>query len=91
MYTTLCISNNSVKILTVKGKRIHRWGSVALSEGLVRDGLIAQPEAVAEAIDSLFKSLKISREKVIVSISGLSFTYRFLNLPWVLRSNTGKG
>ena len=81
MYTTLCISNNSIKILTVKGKRIHRWGSVALPEGLVRDGLITQPEAVAESIDSLFKSLKVPKEKVIVSVSGLSFTYRFLNLP----------
>ncbi len=81
MYTTLCISNNSIKILSFKGKRISRWGSAALPEGLVRDGLITQPGVAAEAISSLFKSLKVPREKVIVSISGLSFTYRFLNLP----------
>jgi Tfp pilus assembly PilM family ATPase/Tfp pilus assembly protein PilN len=80
-YSTLCISNSCIRILTVKGKRIYRWGSAALPEGLVRDGLITQPQAVADAINSLFKSLKIPREKVIVSISGLSFTYRFQNLP----------
>ena len=80
-FTTLCISNTSIRILTVKGKHIHRWGSAALPEGLVHDGLITQPQAVADAINSLFKSLKIPREKIIVSISGLSFTYRFQNLP----------
>jgi hypothetical protein len=83
MYTTLSINNSSIRILTVKGKKVHRWGSTELAEGLIRDGLIAQPEAVGEIISSLFKSTKAPREKAVVSISGLSFTYRFLSLPRV--------
>jgi len=81
MYTTLSISNNSVRVLSVKGKRINKWGNATLTAGLVRDGLITQPDIVGKAIRDLFKSTKIPRENVIVSISGLAFTYRFLNLP----------
>jgi Tfp pilus assembly protein PilN len=40
-----------------------------------------QPQAVGEAINSLFKSTGIPRDNVITSIAGLSFTYRFINLP----------
>ena len=65
----------------MKGKRVYKWGNAPLTDGLVRDGLITQPEVVGEIIRDLFKSIKVTREKVIVSISGLAFTYRFLNLP----------
>jgi type IV pilus assembly protein PilM len=81
MYVTLNISNSSIRILSVKGRRVNNWGSMALTAGMVRDGLILQPEAVAEAIDTLFKSTKMPKEKAITSLSGLPFTYRFLNLP----------
>jgi type IV pilus assembly protein PilM len=83
MYVTLNISTNSIRILSVKGRQVKKWGSLPLAARLVRDGLILQPEAVGEAIDALFKSTKIPREKVITSLTGLSFTYRFLNLPRV--------
>lgn len=52
-----------------------------MTSGLVRDGLILQPEAVGEAIEALFKSTGLPKERVITSLTGLSFTYRFLNLP----------
>jgi type IV pilus assembly protein PilM len=81
MHTTLSISNNNIRVMTVKGKRVHKWGNADLRPGLVRDGLITQPDIVGKTIGDLFKSTKVPREKVIVSISGLSFTYRFLNLP----------
>ena len=81
MYTTLNISNSSIRVLSVKGKRVYKWGNATLTAGLVRDGLITQPDIVGKTIRDLFKSTKVPREKVIVSISGLAFTYRFLNLP----------
>jgi Tfp pilus assembly PilM family ATPase/Tfp pilus assembly protein PilN len=81
MYTTLSINNNSIRILAAKGKKACRWGAAELAEGLVRDGLITQPKEVGETINNLFATTKLPREKVIVSISGLSFTYRFLTLP----------
>ena len=71
MYITLNISNSSIRILSLKGRRIIKWGSLALTAGLVQDGLISQPEAVGEAIDALFKSTKLPKEKVITGLSGL--------------------
>ncbi len=83
MYVALNISNSSLKVLSLKGKKVHKWGSLALESGLVRDGLILQPQAVGEAINTLFKSTRIPRENVITSLGGMSFTYRFLSLPRV--------
>jgi Tfp pilus assembly PilM family ATPase len=81
MYATLNINNRGIKILSVKRRQVKKWGSLPLESGLVRDGLILQPQAVGQAITSLFKSTKISKERVIVSLSGLAFTYRFVNMP----------
>ncbi len=81
MYVALNISNSNIQVLSLKGKQVKKWGSFPLAEGLVRDGLVLQPQAVAEAIEALFKTNKISRENVVVSLAGMSFTYRFLSLP----------
>jgi len=79
--TTLSISNRSIKVLAVKGRRVKKWGSLALPDGTVRDGLVLQRQAAGEAIAALFKSAAIPREKVIVSLAGMSFTYRFIKMP----------
>jgi Tfp pilus assembly PilM family ATPase/Tfp pilus assembly protein PilN len=81
MYVTLNIGASRLRVLSVKGRQVRNWGSLPLSAGLVRDGLILQPEAVGEAIDALFKATKVPKERVITSLTGLSFTYRFLSLP----------
>ncbi|HJX14015.1 MAG TPA: hypothetical protein VJ377_10890, partial [Dehalococcoidales bacterium] len=81
MYTALDISSRSIKALSLKGRQVKRWGSLALADETVRDGLILDPKALGEAIDGLFRSDRISRERVIASVAGLSYTYRFLNLP----------
>jgi hypothetical protein len=81
MYIALNISNSRLQVVALKGKRVRKWASLSLPEGVVRDGLILKPQALGEAIDRLFKAKKIPRDKVIASLSGLSFTYRFLSLP----------
>jgi Tfp pilus assembly PilM family ATPase len=81
MYATLNISNRSLKVLSISGRRVKKWGSLNLANGLVQDGFIIEPRAFGEAIASLFKSTKIPKERVIVSLGGLVFTYRFINLP----------
>ncbi len=81
MNTALVISNSSIKILSLKGRQVKKWGSLALKTGLVHDGLIHEPQAVGAAINELFKSTEVRKEKVAVSLAGLSFTYRFLDLP----------
>ena len=81
MSVTLNISDTSIRILSVKGRKVRTWGNLPLEPGLVKDGLILQPKAVGESINTLFKSLTLSKERVIASLTGLSFTYCILNLP----------
>ena len=81
MYVTLNISATSIRLLSVKGRDVQKWGNAPLAPGLVRDGLILEPEAVGAAIDTLFKSMKVPKRRVIVTLTGLSSTYRILSLP----------
>lgn len=81
MYVTLNITASSIRLLSMKGKQVERWGSAPLAPGLVKDGVILQPKAVGETISALFKSTKVPKQRVIASLTGLSFTYRILSLP----------
>ncbi|MDD5288986.1 MAG: pilus assembly protein, partial [Dehalococcoidales bacterium] len=81
MSVTLDISANSLKLVSINGNRVEKWGAAPLSPGMVRDGHILQPQAVGAAIDALFKELHIPKGGVIATITGLSFTYRILRLP----------
>ena len=83
MPITLDISAESLKLVSVNGNRVEKWGTAPLSPGMVRDGLILQPQAVGAAIDALFQNLKITKGGVIATITGLSVTYRMLRLPRV--------
>ncbi len=81
MYVTLNITARSVRLLSVKGKQVEKWGSAPLAPGLVKDGFILQPKAVGATISALFKSTQVPKQRVITSLTGLSFTYRILSLP----------
>jgi Tfp pilus assembly protein PilN len=81
MNVALTISAGKIKVLSLKGRQVKKWASFDLESGLVRDGLILQPQAVGEAINSLFKSTGLPRDRVIASVAGMSFTYRFISLP----------
>src|SRR4030042_5562979 len=81
MYVTLNITARSVRLLSVKGKQVEKWGSAPLAPGLVKDGFILQPKAVGAIISGLFKSTQAPKQRVITSLTGLSFTYRILSLP----------
>jgi len=81
MYVTLSISSTSIRLLWVKGRQVKKWENAPLAPGLVRDGLILQPKAVGAAIDALFTSAKVPKDRGIISLTNLSFTYRILSLP----------
>lgn len=86
MPITLSISATCIRLLATEGRRVKGWGDAPLSPGLVRDGLILDPKGVGKSINGLFESTKISKERVIISVTGLSFTYRILSLPRMKRS-----
>jgi Tfp pilus assembly PilM family ATPase len=85
MLTTLYISSQEVKLVSVKGKKIECWNR-ALESGIVLEGRVINPERLGEVIAEMFKSQNVPRNKVIVAISGLPYSYRIIEFP-VLREN----
>lgn len=81
MIVTLNIGTNNIRLLAADGKQIRQWAEKPLAPEMVKDGIILQPEAVATVIRELFNETKTSRDRVIVCLSGLSFSYRILDLP----------
>jgi Tfp pilus assembly protein PilN len=81
MFIGLNISTRNVKIVAISGRRVKKWAIAEIPPGCVRDGLILQPKKVGEVIDAQMKQHGIPRDKVTAGIAGLSFTYRFINLP----------
>ena len=78
--TTLNISSNIIKYVATNGNGKVKHGSVS-PEGLINNGLILQPDAIASQIKSMFTSNALSRDRVICSINGLPFSYRLFTLP----------
>jgi len=81
MKVALSISSRDVRLVALEGNQVRQWGVAPLAVEQVKDGHILQPEAVGEAISSLFKSLKVSKDDVWLVVNGLPFTYRIINLP----------
>ncbi len=79
--TTLNIEASSARFISVVGRRIERWGTILLSPGLVRDTLVADPAALGSALDDLFRSARVSKNGVVVSITGLRSVSRMVTLP----------
>ena len=81
MSVALNICEKDIKILWMNGRRVKKWAALETPPGLVRYGVILDPAAIGLIVKDLFKSSGIPREQVIMSVSGLPFTYRFLKLP----------
>ncbi|MFA5309865.1 MAG: hypothetical protein WC370_10345 [Dehalococcoidales bacterium] len=81
IFTTIHISSSNIKLVTIKGKSIFKWEVLPLEPGLVRDGRIVDPPRVGEVIDNLFHSVSVPKNNVIVTVSGLPYTYRVMDFP----------
>jgi hypothetical protein len=81
MTVTLEISPAGIRAVEVRGQKVVSYGHAQFQTGLVRDGLILQPQAVGSAIADLFKAKRISREPVTITIAGMPYSYRIINLP----------
>jgi type IV pilus assembly protein PilM len=79
--TTLNVEASSVRVLSIRGRRVRRWGNVPLPPGLIRDTLVVDPVGVGAAIDELFRSAKVSKSGVLVSLTGFRSVSRVVTLP----------
>lgn len=55
-----------------KGYTLSKFGMIDMAPGLIEDGAIKDPEAVAEVLRNLFKSYGIKNRNVAISIGGYS-------------------
>jgi len=80
----LDIGSHAVKICqvakTATGYNLLSIGSAKLPEGAVEDGILQEPEAVANVISTLIKNLKLKEKKAAISISGYSVIVKKINL-----------
>jgi type IV pilus assembly protein PilM len=65
------------------GITLDRFGQVALPEGAVRDGEVANPDAVAAALRELWANVKFSSKKVIVGVANQKVVVRQVDLTWL--------
>ena len=80
----LDIGSHAVKICemseTDSGRKLVSLGSTVLPPEAVRDGVLQEPAAVAEAISSLVENLRVKGKKIAISISGYSVIVKKINL-----------
>ncbi|HVW79670.1 MAG TPA: type IV pilus assembly protein PilM [Mycobacteriales bacterium] len=62
---------------------LQRFGQVALPVGAVRDGEVADPQAVGEAIKHLWSTAKFSSKRVVLGIANQKVIVRQVDLPWM--------
>ena len=79
--TTLHIEGSSVRLLAVRNGKVTEWGTEELELGLVRDGVVADPEAVGECIDSLLTTHNVGKSNLVAGLSGHRCMSRVLDFP----------
>ncbi len=80
----LDIGSKSVKAAEIiegkKGYSLAKFGMVDMAPGLIEDGAIKDPEAVAEILRNLFKTYGIKNRNVAISIGGYSVIVKKINV-----------
>jgi len=81
--TTLNIEEHEIRLLVVGRGKVGKWASAPLTPGLISEGLVRDPAAVGSAIGELFASQKVSRKRVVASLTGLRSISRVVTIPQV--------
>jgi hypothetical protein len=80
-YVALDITNSDIRVVSVSYNKIRKWTSTPVPEGAIKDGIILEPHTIGVIIDNVFKSLKLNRNRVICTVTGLPFIYRLIGMP----------
>jgi type IV pilus assembly protein PilM len=78
---TLNIEAQSVRLLLAKGNRASAWREMSLEPGLVKEGVIGDPEAVGLALKDLLDSQRLLGGRLVASVTGIRSITRMLELP----------
>lgn len=80
---TIDFDGRILRVLETKGKKVLKWDSAALTPELMDQGLINDPQGVGEGLSTFLTERKISKRRVVTSISGYRSVSRVLSLPKV--------
>ncbi len=80
-YVAVDITPGDVRALCIQQDQIVQWGSVPLPAGILKDGIILEPQKLSLVLEDLFTSLELPRKRVAVTITGLPFNYRTISMP----------
>lgn len=67
--------------------RLERIGQMALPAGAVRDGEVIDPQAVADVLRELWRSVKFSHKKVVLGVANSRVVVRSVEVPWIAPSD----
>lgn len=70
---------------------LRRFAAVTLAEGVIRSGLVADPDALTEALRELWSQGKFSTKNVVVGIANDSVLVRQMDLEWMPPADFRKG
>jgi type IV pilus assembly protein PilM len=78
---TVSIEDSSVKITSVRGKRVVVAVETPLQEGWVQDGVVLEKAQVGQVISAVLAQYKIREKEAVASVSGIHSIYRVVYVP----------
>ncbi len=65
---------------TKNGYSLKKFGTIDIAPGLIEEGVVKDPEIVAESIRELFKTNNVKEQNVAISIGGYSVIVKKINV-----------
>lgn len=84
---TIDFDGRILRVVETKGKNILNWDSAELTPDLMDQGSINDPQGVGEGLSLFLSERKISKRRVVTSVSGYRSVSRVLSLPKVKPKN----
>ncbi len=78
---TVNIEGQAIRTLAVRGNSVVSWAEALLEAGVVREGIIADPEQAGEALAAVLDSQSLFGGKLIACVTGFRSIARVLELP----------
>lgn len=78
---TISIEDNAIKVLESRGNKVIRAIKQVLAEGIVKDGVVLDPQVLADVLKQILANNAIKDKNAVVAISGIHSLYRVIRLP----------
>jgi len=81
------VESMALKMLVFSGGKVESWHTVALKPNAVREGLIAKPDAVGEALSEAVEKNGLPRSGVVAAVPSTGASAQILTLPPIKKGN----